>query len=381
MTREPSDVPREPSELSEATREPTASEQPRDPSESRAGERPRDPSERERGRSELPRARQIDRRHGVAREIGGAAAIVLVTAAAIVGVGFLDDFLDLPSAWIDVGIRVAVGGGGLAWALSRPYVRRWLAFVSVVQWRAIDADKGPPLKNPHVRVLIIMVTCAVTLTIQEYVGGADKYEMLFPSYDGGDNWELWGFVWWSAWRVAGYTLMPMIVILCMPGERLRDYNVSARGFFRHLWIYAVMFVVFSPIVIIASTSDSFRDTYPFYRMANRSYFDLVAWESLYIVQFLSLEFFFRGFLLQGLRRVLGSNAIFVMVVPYNMIHYGKPMPETLGAIGAGLVLGTLAMRTRSIWGGVLIHVGVAMSMDILALQGCPPIGSDTFCHT
>ena len=94
---------------------------------------------------------------------------------------------------------------------------------------------------------------------------------------------------------------------------------------------------------------------------------------------MSLEFFFRGFILNGLRRALGANAIFVMIVPYCMIHYGKPLPETLGAIGAGLILGTLAMRTKSIWGGVLIHIGVATTMDVLALRGCPPIGSGHFC--
>ena len=53
---------------------------------------------------------------------------------------------------------------------------------------------------------------------------------------------------------------------------------------------------------------------------------------------------------------------------------------SIGAIFAGLLLGTLAMRTRSIWGGVLIHAGVAISMDVLALRGCPPIGSGEFCH-
>jgi uncharacterized protein len=58
-------------------------------------------------------------------------------------------------------------------------------------------------------------------------------------------------------------------------------------------------------------------------------------------------------------------------VPYCMIHYGKPMTETLGAIGAGIILGTLAMRTRSIWGGVVIHVGVATMMDALAVSHCP----------
>ncbi len=171
-----------------------------------------------------------------------------------------------------------------------------------------------------------------------------------------------------------------IVAASLPGERLRDYHLSTRGFFRHLWIYGVMFVSFSPIVIVASLSASFRDTYPFYRMANRSHVDLWSWEILYVVQFVALEFFFRGFLLQSLRRVIGANAIFVMMIPYCMIHYGKPLPETFGAIGAGLVLGTLAMRTRSIWGGVMIHVGVAISMDVLALRGCPPMGSDSYCH-
>ncbi len=63
-----------------------------------------------------------------------------------------------------------------------------------------------------------------------------------------------------------------------------------------------------------------------------------------------------------------------------MIHfYGKPFPETIGAIFAGIILGTLAMRTRSIWGGVLIHVGVAMTMDALALQHCPPAESGLPC--
>jgi pimeloyl-ACP methyl ester carboxylesterase len=165
----------------------------------------------------------------------------------------------------------------------------------------------------------------------------------------------------------------------LSAEKLRDYDFSLKGFTKHLWIYAVMFCLVLPAVLVASRTHSFRQTYPFYRIANRSHADLAMWEALYVVQFLALEFFFRGFILQGLRRALGANAIFVMLVPYCMIHYGKPLPETLGAIGAGLILGTLAMRTRSIWGGVLIHVGVAITMDVLALRGCPPLGGRP-CH-
>ena len=314
----------------------------------------------------------------LARQLLALGVAVGVTVGAII---FVHEY-DTAPWWMGLGAEILIGAACLAYLLTQPHVRRWLAVVTTEQWRAIDreTEPRPPGSNPHLRVLVILMTCAVTLTIQEYVGGSDKYELWFP-YDGSEYWELKGFVWWSAWRVIGYVVIPVLVLVFMPGERIRDHHLSGRGFFRHLWIYAVMFVAFSPILIVASVSSSFRDTYPFYRMANRSHFDLWAWESLYVVQFISLEFFFRGFLLRGLRRVLGANSIFVMMVPYCMIHYGKPLPETIGAILAGLILGTLAMRTRSIWGGVVIHVGVAMTMDVLALRGCPPMGSDSFCHT
>jgi membrane protease YdiL (CAAX protease family) len=309
------------------------------------------------------------------RQIVSLVAALLITVA----MSLIVHLQDLARA-LDIIAKLALGGNFLVFALSQPHVQRWLAPITTNQWRAIDRDReaDPPVDNGHVRVLVVLLTCAGSLTVQDYIGGADRYAEWFP-YDGGRYWQLMGFVWWSGWRVLGYVVLPVIVIWCMR-ERVRDYNLSVRGFFRHIWIYVVMFVAFLPIVFVASQEPSFRETYPFYAMANRSQFDLWAWEGLYVIQFIALEFFFRGFLLQSLRRVMGANAIFVMMVPYCMIHYGKPMMETFGAIGAGLLLGTLAMRTRSIWGGVLIHVGVAISMDVLALRGCPPMGSDEFCR-
>lgn len=274
---------------------------------------------------------------------------------------------------------------GLWWL---PQLLRWVPGLIlrapelfVEQWRAIDAEteRAPgQAGRAGPDVLAILVTAAAALTLQEYLGGHDSYERLFPP-DGSRYWELRGYLWWSSWRAFGYVIVPMIAIACLPGQRIRDYHVSLRGFLEHLWIYVALFALVMPAVLYASTTRAFRETYPFYRLANRSLGDLAMWEGLYAAQFLSLEFFFRGFLLHGLRRALGANAIFVMLVPYCMIHYGKPLPETLGAIGAGLILGTLAMRTRSIWGGVLIHVGVATTMDILALRGCPPFGGSP-CH-
>jgi uncharacterized protein len=64
---------------------------------------------------------------------------------------------------------------------------------------------------------------------------------------------------------------------------------------------------------------------------------------------------------------MGKWAILVMMTLYCMIHFQKPMLETLGVIIAGLILGILALRTRSVLGGATIHVAVAISMDLAVI--------------
>lgn len=78
--------------------------------------------------------------------------------------------------------------------------------------------------------------------------------------------------------------------------------------------------------------------------------------------------FFRGWWLGVLRKSFGSGAIFAMAVPYCMIHYGKPYLEACGAIIAGIALGSLSMKTKSIYQGFLVHITVAALMDWLSLS-------------
>jgi membrane protease YdiL (CAAX protease family) len=69
-------------------------------------------------------------------------------------------------------------------------------------------------------------------------------------------------------------------------------------------------------------------------------------------------------------------ALPVMVIPYMMIHLPKLWPEATGAIVFGLFLGFLALRSRSIWGGVAIHASVALTLDLSGMiqtQGWPSV--------
>lgn len=221
------------------------------------------------------------------------------------------------------------------------------------------------------RVLVCMMVVALSLSLQEFFGNRSTFYELLPGLRKLPNYELLTYVWWSGWRVFGLLVMPAIAVLCMPGERLRDYGWSMKGFFKHLPLYMLLFVLVLPLVYVMSKTKDFQRIYPFYKLANRSTFDFVAWELMYAAQFLSLEFFFRGFMLHATKRQLGIHSVWVMCVPYCMIHFGKTFAETMGAVVAGLILGTIALRTRSIWGGVFIHIGVALSMDLLTVGYLP----------
>jgi membrane protease YdiL (CAAX protease family) len=93
----------------------------------------------------------------------------------------------------------------------------------------------------------------------------------------------------------------------------------------------------------------------------------VLYESAYASYFIGWEFFHRGFLTIGLERVLGWYAVLVVAIPFGILHVGKPMPEAYGAIVASIILGWLAIRTRSSWYGFAVHASIAVTMDVLAV--------------
>lgn len=182
------------------------------------------------------------------------------------------------------------------------------------------------------------------------------------------------YVWWTGCHLIAFILIPFAVIKWGMKESIANLGWQWNQVSEHWRGYLMLLSPILFFVFLVSQGQDFVNHYPFYRQAGRSWLDLLSWEFLYLCQFIFLEFFFRGFMLNALRPALGANAIWVMCVPYMMIHLPKLWLEATGAILFGLFLGILALRSRSIWGGVMVHAGVAVSMDIAALikkQGLP----------
>jgi len=217
-------------------------------------------------------------------------------------------------------------------------------------------------------IAAICATACVCLGIVQFVGDQSTYLELFPLKLRNADWMLGYRAWWVGWTVIGFLALPAAFMVIRHGGHIRDCNLSWSGFREHVWIYVGLFAVVFPVIYLVSWSPSFYSYYPLYTLAGRSWKDLLLWEGLYAGQFLALEFFFRGFLVGGLGRYIGILSVPVSVMPYMMLHFSKPWPEAYAAIVAGFVLGWLAWKTKSIWGGVFIHCAVAVSMDLLALS-------------
>ena len=235
------------------------------------------------------------------------------------------------------------------------------------------------------RMIVVLVTVAVCLTLNNFLASGRDPAWLVSLLDGigldrlsarvdtamsaSDDAAFNRLAFWAIVQIAGYVLVPVLVIVTVLRDRVRDYGLRVRGVFHHGGTYAVLFACALPGLIAVSYTGAFQAKYPFYDLAPaEGYWPYMWWWwGLYAAQFVALEFFFRGFLLHGVKQRFGWAAIFVMMVPYNMLHYGKPMAEALAAIVGGVVLGSLSLKTRSIWWGAALHIAIAGSMDLLSL--------------
>jgi hypothetical protein len=181
---------------------------------------------------------------------------------------------------------------------------------------------------------------------------------------------------WYANRYAS-NLLPGFAILIPLAWYWRTHDKHSSRFYGfssssiNLKTYFAIIALLVPIVAIASFAGDFQSAYPRYKFGLPQHLTATeasgligGFEFCYGVDFVFVELLFRGFFVLAFARYLGSASILPMVVAYAFIHFQKPMGEAIGSIAGGFVLGIIAYRTTSIYGGVILHLGVAYIMEI-----------------
>jgi hypothetical protein len=137
--------------------------------------------------------------------------------------------------------------------------------------------------------------------------------------------------------------------------------------------YFLMLALMLPLIAIASFQGSFGKQYPMYKtsaahvyMGVSEVITTMIYELAYGLDFVTVEFLFRGFMVIGMAQLLGRKCILPMVTAYCFIHFGKPAGEAISSIIGGYILGVIALESRSIWGGIIVHMGIAWMMEVAA---------------
>ena len=134
--------------------------------------------------------------------------------------------------------------------------------------------------------------------------------------------------------------------------------------------YLIMLLIMVPLIAAASTQKDFLAMYPkiknvqfFLDQKNTGLYKLL-YELSYGTDFFTIELFFRGFLILAFAKWAGKDSILPMALFYCTIHFGKPLGECISSYFGGIILGVITFHTRSIFGGLMVHLGIAWLMEL-----------------
>ena len=214
------------------------------------------------------------------------------------------------------------------------------------------------------------VFIAVVTLLLEFYGWQQPFHRMAGPVFGLDNLSrndlaFYAQVYTSASFFVLLVVLPGLYHIVAPLPGKNPYGLSTRNFGRNFRLYLPLLAIMLPVLWVACSNPAFNEFYPLYKPISLR--DLLVYEAIYLTQFFAVEFFYRGFCLFRFERLAPGLGIFIMVIPYALLHIHKPFPEALGSIVAGLILGALALKSRSIWPGVLTHCTVALSADVFAL--------------
>lgn len=225
--------------------------------------------------------------------------------------------------------------------------------------------KGGQIANLKNLVLLLVVAPSIFALKVSFTG----LRQLIETSVGGATGRFYGIITNLPSRMI-LVLIPLLLIWWL-GQYDKEpfFGVTTKNF---TWKpYLAMLLIMIPLISWASTQHDFLNTYPKMRQvafisghSHTTWLYNLLFEISYGMDFITIELFFRGFLVLAFARYAGQEAILPMAVFYCSIHFGKPMAECISSFFGGMILGVVVYRTGSITGGLMVHLGIAWMMEL-----------------
>jgi len=156
-----------------------------------------------------------------------------------------------------------------------------------------------------------------------------------------------------------YTVCPIIVIIIVLRKNPLDFGLRmGRPGIWGFWVGIICLAV-AVILYVSSFIPSLQNYYQMERFNFISYF-LTSCISL-----AASEFIYRGFLLFGLKEKFQEGSILLQMIPFALLHLGKPELETVSTLLTGILFGYVAYRGKSYWPAFIIHLFINIFFVVL----------------
>ena len=170
------------------------------------------------------------------------------------------------------------------------------------------------------------------------------------------------------WALLWLLLLPLLTLRLLELPVTLRYGLGDTRF--GVTTVAMVALLALPFLYLGSTQPELQATYPWAgAWAGAAPLNLFLWIELYTLYYLAFEFFYRGFLLSSVAARWGLEAgVGVQLIASVLIHLGKPFPEVVAAIPAGLFFAWLALRSRSLLYPTLLHLFIGVATDVFSLH-------------
>jgi membrane protease YdiL (CAAX protease family) len=229
--------------------------------------------------------------------------------------------------------------------------------------------EGIKFEKRDIHVYVMLLSAPVLLTLYRYHGYPQFFYDYFPRFKSMYEGDLIARYWQFGVFFLLMFILPALYIRLGMKQSLRDFGFGLGDIKYGLkWLITIPLLVV-PLIFIASKMPDLRTEYPLAKSLLSDQTHLFVYESAYVMfYYVAWEFFFRGFLLFGLKDRFGAvNAILIQTISSCLVHIDKPEGEIIGSIVVGILFGMIALRSRSIWYVFAIHVSIGVLTDLFII--------------
>ncbi|MDI1445342.1 CPBP family intramembrane glutamic endopeptidase [Polyangium sp. 6x1] len=235
-------------------------------------------------------------------------------------------------------------------------------------------EEGTSSRSPTRAALVFAVSCAL-LALLRFQGMALGGVLVRPIASLVDP-RMQRHLGWVLAHVVLLLAAPLVLARIGLGQKPRDLGLGTGDARR--WGKVTLGLL--PLVVIGaailSRAPGVAAHYRAHTAGISGIFGWIGWIGMWGAAFFAWEFFFRGLLVVGLARDLGGPAAVALhLLPFTLVHVGKPALEVLLTVPGGLVFGALAFRGRSMLGPFLLHWTLAASLDLFVARSVSALPS------